>query len=754
MKTRTCFIIAVIGVWWGVVGVSLGISAQERITVQAVATLTWDQIVRIDAEQSIRPEAHKVIHPPQPGPGPREIGSLRDSEAGVPALRPEVLLQGQAKSDATGVRLSPTLSFLAIKDSSADGFSYIPPDTHGAVGPSHVMTMLNSHVRIQDKLGVVISTVSLSSFWSAITGSKFDPKVLYDAGSSRWIAVCDADGALATSKVCFAMTTGSDPTGTWNFYEFDADAADATWADYPGFGVNTTWIAITQNMFTFAGAFVGEKMWVIDKASALDGPPITTTVFPTDFDFEAGFGTSGFTMQPCQTFGTEPTLYIVDNSGWVAGGTFLIRISRITGTGPAPVWSVIPGSPFAGTGLFSVVNNFNFAQIDADQLGLATDIETNDPRMLNAVFRNSRIWCTHSAGLPVDPPGPPTTPSDRTSVFWYQLNPTIASPIVQSGVLGGGAGIHFYFPSISANSADDAVVGFTRSDATMYAQASYAGRRGFDPSGTMQPVQLAKVGESSYTKFFSGTQNRWGDYSATVVDPSDDITFWTIQEYAGTNVGGGVNDGRWGTWWAKIDPATSLPIQLSYFTGSPTAQGNVYLEWGTVSETNNYGFEIEKSQNTPDTYQVIPNSFIPGHGTTLEPQRYSYTDATATSGRWWYRLKQIDLDGTINYTEGVQVDVLTGIAEGSLPVRTALLQNYPNPFNPSTTISFSLASQSDVILELFDVLGKSLGVIRKGTMSAGDHSVSFDALNLSSGVYIYRMTAGQFTEARKLVVSK
>lgn len=613
------------------------------------------------------------------------------------------------------------------------------------------MTMLNSHVRIQSKTGTVTSTVSLTSFWSAITGSKFDPKVLYDAGSSRWIAVCDANGGLSTSKFCFAMTTGSDPTGTWTFYEFDADAADATWADYPGFGVNATWIAITHNMFILAGSFVGVKMWVIDKASALDGPPITTTVFPTDFDFEATFGTSGFTLQPCQTFGTEPTLYIVDNSG-ISAGPFLIRISRITGTGPAPVWSVIPGSAFAGTGLFPVTNNFNYFQIEADQLGLATDIATNDPRMLNAVFRNSRIWCTHSAGLPVDPPGPPTTPSDRTAVFWYQLNPTVATPIVQSGVLDGGAGKHYFFPGITANSLNDAVVGFTRSDATMFAQGVYAGRVTTDVPGTMQPIQTLKTGESSYTKFFGGPLNRWGDYSASVVDPVDDVTFWTIQEYAGTNVGGGVNDGRWGTWWGKIVPPAELPIQLSYLRAVTAQQNSVRIEWGTITETNNFGFYIQKQRNGELEWSEIPNSFVPGHGTTLEPQHYSYVDQSATPGRWYYRLKHIDLDGTVYYTEGVEVNVVTAVSESSVPTEYALHQNYPNPFNPSTTISFDLPASSNVKIEVFDMLGRKVNDVLNESKKAGTYEVRFDASSLTSGVYFYKLTTRDFSSINKMML--
>ena len=736
MRTGTRFIIGVISVW---LVASPGMFGQERFTVQAVATLTWDQIVRIDVERANRPVALRAIHSPLPGPEPREIGPRQHTKAEIPGTGEELRQRSRAMPDHTAFDLPPALSFLAI----ADNNTVIPPDTHGAVGISHAMTMLNSQVRIQDKLGGVTSTVSLSSFWSAITGAKFDPKVLYDPGSSRWIAVCDADPGATTSKVCFAMSVTSDPTGTWNFYEFDADAANATWADYPGFGVNATWVAITQNMFTLAGSFVNAKMWVIDKSSALDGPPITVTVFPTGFDLSGGV--DGFTLQPCQTLGTEPTLYLVDNSGWWDGTTYMIRISRITGTGGAPAWSVIPGS--GGTGLFLVANNFNFTQIDADQLGLATHVETNDPRMLNAVFRNGRIWCTHSAGLPVAP-----SASDRTAVFWYQLNPTVTSPIVQSGVLNGGAGSHYFFPGITANAADDAVVGFTRSDATRYGEGVFAGRLGTDAAGTMKPIQVLKSGESSYTKFFGGSQNRWGDFSATVVDPTDDLTFWTIQEYAGMKVGTGVNDGRWGTWWGRIDPETALPIQLSYFQGTVTGESTVELRWGTLSETNNYGFEVEKSPNVPSSYQTLPNSFVPGHGTTLEPQHYAYTDQAAAAGLWWYRLKQMDLDGTVHFSEGVQLDVVTGVAIATTPGGTALLQNSPNPFNPSTTIRYTLARRGHTTLKILDVLGREVATLVNGEEEAGDRSVDWNAVGLASGVYFYQLRAGSHVSTKKLLM--
>ena len=184
-----------------------------------------------------------------------------------------------------------------------------------------------------------------------------------------------------------------------------------------------------------------------------------------------------------------------------------------------------------------------------------------------------------------------------------------------------------------------------------------------------------------------------------------------------------------------------LPIQLGSFTGSMVNATTVQLAWMTVSEVNNYGFEVQKTPAALNNYQNVPNSFIPGHGTTNVPQYYSYTDATASSGIWYYRLKQIDLDGTVHYTDAIQVDILTSVKEAELPNEFALDQNYPNPFNPSTVIEYVLPKESQVKLDVYNVLGQHVITLVDGVREAGYHSVQFDAADLVSGFYFYRIQA-------------
>jgi hypothetical protein len=195
-----------------------------------------------------------------------------------------------------------------------------------------------------------------------------------------------------------------------------------------------------------------------------------------------------------------------------------------------------------------------------------------------------------------------------------------------------------------------------------------------------------------------------------------------------------------------------VPVQLSSFTATAIGADGVRLNWKTLSETNNYGFEVQRSESEKGSYATLADGFVKGAGTTIIPQEYSFTDASASGGIFYYKLKQIDLDGTQHLTDPVRVDVTTGVVEGTVPLQTMLAQNYPNPFNPTTVIRYGVAQPTHVTLTVYNTLGEIVATLVDAERPAGYYDVQFNARGLASGVYLYRLVAGSFTQINKLVL--
>ena len=196
-----------------------------------------------------------------------------------------------------------------------------------------------------------------------------------------------------------------------------------------------------------------------------------------------------------------------------------------------------------------------------------------------------------------------------------------------------------------------------------------------------------------------------------------------------------------------------LPVQLASFTVERILDNDVKLEWLTVSEVDNFGFHVQRQAEGQDAYGYVSGGFISGHGTTLIPQYYSYLDQNVASGIWSYRLKQVDRDGTAHFTEPVCITV--GPGKGDIvPAQFGLGQNYPNPFNPSTEVRYQLPVVGHVRLVVYDLLGRALATLVNEVKSPGNYTVAFDASNLASGLYLYRLETGKFVDTKRMVVAK
>jgi hypothetical protein len=194
-----------------------------------------------------------------------------------------------------------------------------------------------------------------------------------------------------------------------------------------------------------------------------------------------------------------------------------------------------------------------------------------------------------------------------------------------------------------------------------------------------------------------------------------------------------------------------LPIQLTSFKAATLSGNGISLTWTTASGTNNFGFYVQRRGPDDKEFARIPGAFIAGHGTTLAQHQYSYLDTTRAFALNWYRLQQIDLDGAVHFSEPVQVGGVTDVRD-EVPTAYGLAQNYPNPFNPSTTIRYGLPARSQVTLTIFNTLGQSVSTLMNGEQEAVYHDVKFNATNLSSGVYFYRLQAGTFVETKRLLL--
>ena len=198
-----------------------------------------------------------------------------------------------------------------------------------------------------------------------------------------------------------------------------------------------------------------------------------------------------------------------------------------------------------------------------------------------------------------------------------------------------------------------------------------------------------------------------------------------------------------------------LPIQLASFSGAAMPQG-VVLDWSTMSEVNNYGFYVERRTSAESAFKTV-SGLIPGSGTSLERHDYAWTDAALPAGNYRYRLRQVDLDASETHSSEIAVAVAGVLDVGREPAPRvfALSQNYPNPFNPVTVVKFSVARPEHATVKVYDVLGREVAVLFRGRAEAGrSYTLSLDAAELPSGLYLCRIVTDSRTDVKKMLLLK
>ncbi|HRN26815.1 MAG TPA: YCF48-related protein [Ignavibacteriaceae bacterium] len=249
------------------------------------------------------------------------------------------------------------------------------------------------------------------------------------------------------------------------------------------------------------------------------------------------------------------------------------------------------------------------------------------------------------------------------------------------------------------------------------------------------PVHWVIIGFSQYY-ITNDYGNNWFEFTEDV--PTGLISFYAPTNNLGYAVG---NNGL----ILKYDDTTYIPVELISFEGK-LGSNEIILSWITVSELNNQGYYIEKSFDKIN-WQTL--TFIYGKGTTTEINYYSFKDNQPINGKNYYRLKQVDFNGTFSYSE------IIAVRYENFPLTLELFQNYPNPFNPNTSIKYSISKTEFVNISLYTILGDKVTELINEEKQPGSYTVTLNANNLSSGIYFYKMlTSSGFTAVNKLIIVK
>ncbi len=444
-----------------------------------------------------------------------------------------------------GLGTSPTLVRQWLGTSLFDAFANaIPPDTHGSMGPDHYVIVTNTAFNVYDKTTAIrIQQRSLSSLMPGTSG---DPRVLYDQYADRFVIV----STDFSNEIFMAVSETSDPTGSWFSFSWVASAGvDANcFPDYPTLGLDDDGYYVGVFM-----AGCGFALFTIEKAPLIDpSPPVGAITAFRRIAFQ--------TIQPAHTFGAAPGEYVVARDGGSRARHFLV-----TGPLTAPTLN----------GPFLLNKPSAVGAPDMPQQG-GSALDTLDARYINVVHRDGLTYwtnCTNFAG--------------RAAVTWFVAD-LASNVLVDNGVVTDPV-VSYNMPSIAVNKRGSIVLGFSGGSPSQFASTYFCGRIPTDPPGEMSDPVLYRAGVGALSHFDGFGRNRFGDYSYTSIDPDDDKTFYTIQEFGNTN-------NRWSTQVAEL---TLLAAPADFALLSPPngataidASSPINLDWEDAEDAATYTVEV------------------------------------------------------------------------------------------------------------------------------------------------------------------
>jgi hypothetical protein len=471
--------------------------------------------------------------PPSPAVSqwpPAEASASTSSTAGV--------------DDSAIALLSPQSAGISVKGASVSESGFLPPDSMGDIGPTQILFAENGRVKVFDRNGVLgaLNVTGTTFFASVLSANEqvTDPQVRYDRLSQRWFVTELSIPAIAiANKILIAVSSGPTITGTtsFTFFQFQHDVVGATpnadtgqFADYDSLGVDRFALYIGVDVFNQAGtSFTGSTGFVVNKGNLLAGT-LTVTAFR-----RLASGALAGPFAPRGVSNDDPAA----TEGFFIGVDTLafntMQIRRVTNPGGVPSISgnlTVSGIPATRFPVLQVVEGS----------GPNRRLDALDDRLLDATIHKNKItgtstlWAAHNIG--VDDQCVATTTSPRNGSRWYEFeNLTTTPSLKQAGTLCDPSTNPrgFWIPTVAESGQGHMAMGSSYASANDFAGISASGRLRTDALGATRAATLALVSSTAYNLQAVDGQ-RWGDYSRTVVDPNDDQTFWTFQEYCdGTN---------------------------------------------------------------------------------------------------------------------------------------------------------------------------------------------------------------------------
>jgi hypothetical protein len=422
---------------------------------------------------------------------------------------------------------------------------FIPPDSQVAIGPTQIVAFANGRIKTFNRAGSpdgALNTSANSFFTSVRNGSTVsDPQVRFDRISQRWFLL-GINTPSTSNRVVLAVSSGPTITNTssFTFFFFQQDTVSPVgnsgqFADYPSLGVDANALYTGSNMF--GGGFVGTTGWVIQKASVLGAGPIGVTAF-------RGIGTtSSGVYSPRGVDNDDPAATEGYFIGTDVGSLGRLVMRRVSNPG---------GSPTISSNILITVAT-TAKPISVPAMGSTISMDALDDRLFAATVHRDRLTgvttLVTSHNIQVNSSGVASSSGGRNGSRWYQLGNLTGTPnVVQSGTLFDNAAsspLSYWIPTAAMSGQGHLAVACSRAGAGAWAGAATAGRLSTDVPGLTQAPTIIVNGGGSYTVTGGDTRNRWGDYSATMVDPLDDQTLWTVQEYV-------TSTNAWGLRVAKL----------------------------------------------------------------------------------------------------------------------------------------------------------------------------------------------------------